>query len=122
MVRMPRCYWPRRTDDSYQNIVGAGANGLGPSALPQPTTTLSSDSVRTILHHVAPIRQALLEHGFKPHLDREMRSILKGTPGAGVWLAPINFPSTSLQVTALIKAMRFPLGSRTCSSPGEQGL
>ena len=41
MVFTPRCYWPRRTDDSYQDIVAAGANGLGPSALPQPTTTLS---------------------------------------------------------------------------------
>ena len=41
MVFTLRCYWPRRTDDSYQDIVAAGANGLGPSALPQPTTTLS---------------------------------------------------------------------------------
>ena len=41
LVFTPRCYWPRRTDDSYQDIVAAGANGLGPSALPQPTTTLS---------------------------------------------------------------------------------
>ena len=37
----PRCYWPRRTDDSYQNTVAAGANGLGSSVHPQPTTTLS---------------------------------------------------------------------------------
>ena len=41
MVFTPRCYWPRRTDDSYQDIVAAGANGLGPSVHPQPTTTLS---------------------------------------------------------------------------------
>ena len=52
MVFTPRCYWPRRTDDSYQDIVAAGANGLGPSALPQPTTTLSC-SVLTAKFFVA---------------------------------------------------------------------
>ena len=30
MVFTPRCYWPRRTDDSYQNTVVAGTNGLEP--------------------------------------------------------------------------------------------